>query len=54
VQEALARSGARRADLLADEDVHGFYLSLKSRQIPGFRIYPDDPTPPDDGPRDGT
>jgi ribosomal protein S18 acetylase RimI-like enzyme len=53
VQEALSRSGARRADLLADEDVHGFYLSLRHKQMPGFRIYPEDPEPRGDRRRDG-
>ncbi len=40
VQEAYARSGARRVDLLALEGSELFYRSFEHRTLPGYRIYP--------------
>jgi ribosomal protein S18 acetylase RimI-like enzyme len=40
VEEAFARSGARRVDLLALEESEGFYRSFAHRPLAGFRIYP--------------
>jgi ribosomal protein S18 acetylase RimI-like enzyme len=42
VDEAFARSGARRLDLLAAEGSDGFYASFGHRTFPGFRLYPGD------------
>jgi len=41
VQEAFARSGARRLDLLAEEGSEAFYRSFRQRDLPGYRLYPD-------------
>ncbi|GIG66613.1 GNAT family N-acetyltransferase [Phytomonospora endophytica] len=37
--EAFARTGVGRMDLLADEDAHGFYRSMAHRRLPGFRVF---------------
>jgi ribosomal protein S18 acetylase RimI-like enzyme len=42
VAESFARSGARRLDLLAEEDSEEFYRSFSTRAFPGYRIYPAD------------
>jgi ribosomal protein S18 acetylase RimI-like enzyme len=42
VEEAFARSGARRVDLLALEGSDHFYRSYRHRTMPGYRIYPDE------------
>jgi ribosomal protein S18 acetylase RimI-like enzyme len=42
VEEALARSGARRLDLLAEAGSEGFYASFRHRSAPGYRLYPGD------------
>jgi ribosomal protein S18 acetylase RimI-like enzyme len=40
VAEALARSGARRLDLLAEDGSEEFYRSFPHRALPGYRVYP--------------
>jgi predicted N-acetyltransferase YhbS len=40
VEEAFARSGAQRVDLLALDESEGFYRSFGHRAMPGYRIYP--------------
>jgi ribosomal protein S18 acetylase RimI-like enzyme len=40
VEEAFARSGAARVDLLALDESEGFYGSFEHRTMPGYRIYP--------------
>jgi ribosomal protein S18 acetylase RimI-like enzyme len=40
VEEAFARSGARRVDLLALDESAAFYQSFRHRMMPGYRIYP--------------
>jgi ribosomal protein S18 acetylase RimI-like enzyme len=40
VEEAFARSGAQRVDLLALDESEGFYRSFRHRTLPGYRIYP--------------
>jgi len=40
VEEAFARSGAERVDLLAVDKSEGFYASFDHRTMPGYRIYP--------------
>jgi ribosomal protein S18 acetylase RimI-like enzyme len=40
VEEAFARSGAQRVDLLSLEESEDFYRSFEHRTMPGFRIYP--------------
>lgn len=40
VEEAFARSGARRLDLLAEEGSEDFYRSFRHRSFPGYRLYP--------------
>jgi ribosomal protein S18 acetylase RimI-like enzyme len=40
VEEAFARSGAGRVDLLAADESEGFYASFEHRMMPGYRIYP--------------
>jgi ribosomal protein S18 acetylase RimI-like enzyme len=41
VQEAFARSGAMRVDVLAADESQGFYRSFEHRSLPGYRIYPE-------------
>lgn len=43
IEEAFARSGARRMDLLAEEGSEGFYRSFEHRSFAGYRLYPGDP-----------
>ncbi len=40
VEEAFARSGAQRVDLLAVDESEGFYQAFEHRPMPGYRIYP--------------
>jgi predicted N-acetyltransferase YhbS len=40
VAEAFARSGAKRLDLLTEDDGPGFYRQLSHREMFGFRLYP--------------
>ena len=40
VEEAFARSGAQRVDLLAVDESEDFYRSFRHRKMPGYRIYP--------------
>lgn len=40
VEAVLARCGAIRLDLLAEDGSEGFYQRLPHRQKPGFRVYP--------------
>jgi ribosomal protein S18 acetylase RimI-like enzyme len=40
VEEAFARSGARRLDLLAGPGSEEFYRSFRHRTFPGYRVYP--------------
>jgi ribosomal protein S18 acetylase RimI-like enzyme len=40
VEEAFARSGAQRVDLLALNESEDFYGSFDHRTMPGYRIYP--------------
>jgi predicted N-acetyltransferase YhbS len=40
VEEAFARSGAQRVDLLALDESEDFYRSFGHRTMPGYRIYP--------------
>lgn len=40
VEEAFARSGAQRVDLLALDESEAFYRSFAHRVMPGYRIYP--------------
>lgn len=40
VEQAFARSGAERVDLLALDDSEGFYRSFEHRPMPGYRLYP--------------
>ena len=40
IENAFARSGAQRVDLLALDDSEGFYRSFGHRAMPGYRIYP--------------
>jgi ribosomal protein S18 acetylase RimI-like enzyme len=42
VEEAFARSGARRLDLLAEDGSEGFYESFRQRRAAGYRLYPGD------------
>ena len=39
VQEAFAKTGAERMDLIASDESLNFYRSLKHREQAGFRIY---------------
>ena len=41
VEEAFARVGAERMDLIASDESLAFYRSLKHREQVGFRIYSD-------------
>ncbi len=41
VEEAFARSGARRLDTLSEEGSEEFYRSFPHRDFPGYRLYPD-------------
>jgi ribosomal protein S18 acetylase RimI-like enzyme len=41
VQEAFARVGAERMDLIASDESLDFYRSLRHREQAGFRIYPE-------------
>ena len=41
VEEAFARSGARRLDTLSEEESKAFYASFRRRDFPGYRLYPD-------------
>lgn len=41
VEEAFARCGARRIDLVSSEGADSFYESFAHRRFPGYRIYPD-------------
>lgn len=43
VEEAFARAGGKRVDLLAEEDARGFYTGFEHRLKPGFRLYPAPP-----------
>jgi predicted N-acetyltransferase YhbS len=40
VEEAFARSGAQRVDLLTLDESEGFYRSFGHRTMPGYRLYP--------------
>ena len=40
VEEAFARSGAQRVDLLALDESERFYRAFRHRVLPGYRIYP--------------
>jgi ribosomal protein S18 acetylase RimI-like enzyme len=40
IEEAFARSGAQRIDLVSTEGADDFYRSFRHRAFPGFRIYP--------------
>ena len=40
IEEAFARSGTRRIDLLAEEGSDEFYASFRNRRLPGYRLYP--------------
>jgi GNAT superfamily N-acetyltransferase len=40
VAEALTRTGARRLDLLTEDEGPPFYRSLHGREMRGFRLYP--------------
>ena len=42
VQEAFARAGARRMDLIASDESLKFYRSFRHREQAGFRIYAED------------
>lgn len=42
VEEAFARSGAQRVDLLALDESEHFYDLFRHRRLPGYRIYPGD------------
>jgi len=42
VDEAFARVGARRMDLIASDESLAFYRTLKHREQVGFRIYAED------------
>jgi predicted N-acetyltransferase YhbS len=42
VQEAFARAGARRMDLIASDESLEFYRSFRHREQAGFRIYAED------------
>ena len=41
VEEAFARAGAERMDLIASDESLGFYRSFRHREQVGFRIYSD-------------
>ncbi|WP_216325773.1 GNAT family N-acetyltransferase [Deinococcus aestuarii] len=43
VEEAFARAGGKRVDLLAEEGAEAFYTRFAHRRKPGFRLYPDPP-----------
>ncbi|WP_219722089.1 GNAT family N-acetyltransferase [Deinococcus planocerae] len=43
VEEACARAGGKRVDLLAEEGAEAFYTRFAHRRKPGFRLYPDPP-----------
>ena len=40
IEDAFARCGAKRVDLLSTEDADAFYRSFAHREHPGFRLYP--------------
>jgi ribosomal protein S18 acetylase RimI-like enzyme len=40
VAEAFTRTGARRLDLLTEDEGPRFYRSLPGREMSGFRLYP--------------
>jgi len=40
IEEAFARCGAQRIDLVSSEGSDQFYRSFQHREFPGFRIYP--------------
>jgi ribosomal protein S18 acetylase RimI-like enzyme len=40
VAEAFARTGARRLDLLTEDEGPRFYRRLRHRELAGFRLYP--------------
>ena len=40
IEEAFARCGAMRIDLVSTESSEEFYRSFEHREFPGFRIYP--------------
>ncbi|HEV8460998.1 MAG TPA: GNAT family N-acetyltransferase [Gaiellaceae bacterium] len=40
IEQAFARSGAQRIDLLALDESEGFYRSFGHRAMPGYRLYP--------------
>jgi predicted N-acetyltransferase YhbS len=40
VDEAFARTGARRLDLLTEDEGPSFYRRLEGREMKGFRLYP--------------
>jgi ribosomal protein S18 acetylase RimI-like enzyme len=40
IEEAFARSGAERIDVVSTEGSDGFYESLPHRRLPGYRLYP--------------
>jgi ribosomal protein S18 acetylase RimI-like enzyme len=39
VMDVFAHTGARRLDLLTEDDGPRFYRSLRSREMSGFRLY---------------
>ncbi len=41
VEEAFARCGGKRVDLLSTEGGDAFYRSFEHKAFPGYRIYPD-------------
>lgn len=45
VEEAFARAGGVRIDLISTESSDGFYESFEHKRFPGFRIYPESPPP---------
>jgi ribosomal protein S18 acetylase RimI-like enzyme len=40
IEEAFARCGTMRMDLLSEGESHRFYETFPHRTMPGFRIYP--------------
>ncbi len=42
VGEAFAVTGARRLDVLTEDEGPRFYRRLPGREMPGFRLYPAD------------
>ena len=40
VEEAFRRIGAKRLDVLSEEEAAGLYEALPHRAVPGYRLYP--------------